>query len=95
MPEDNKNDSIGNFSDLEGEVLIKQDGSFKIFSHGNLSDFDASIKSEKASTEVLDTGLEEKILPPPPPMIFENKKADFYCSILKDQYADIKKYFLS
>lgn len=81
MPEEGNINSLGNFSDLEDDILIKQDGFFKIFSHGNLSDFDTSIKSEKKSTEVLDTGLEEKILPPPPPAIFENKKAEFYFDI--------------
>ncbi len=78
MPEDSRGNSFGSFSDLDDDILIKQDGSLKIFSHGNLSDFNASFKLEKQSTEVLDTGLEEKMLPPLVPAIFENKKADFY-----------------
>lgn len=91
MPDENTSNSLGNFSDLDDEILIKQDGSFKIFSHGNLKDFNIEIKEEK-STAVLDTGLEEKILPPPPPMIFEKKGAEFYFDIDdKDEIAKHKQ----
>ncbi|MDD4290558.1 MAG: hypothetical protein PHH83_04825 [Patescibacteria group bacterium] len=80
MPQEEKTNSLGNFSDLDDEILIKQDGSFKIFSHGSLKDFNIGIR-EEPSTAVLDTGLEERILPPPPPMIFDKKGADFYFDI--------------
>ncbi|HNV97286.1 MAG TPA: hypothetical protein PKL13_03130 [bacterium] len=80
MSQEEKTNSLGNFSDLDDEILIKQDGSFKIFSHGILKDFNIEIK-EEPSTAVLDTGLEERILPPPPPMIFDKKGADFYFDI--------------
>jgi len=89
MPQEEKNNSLGNFSDLDDEILIKQDGSFKIFSHGTLRDFNIKV-SEGASMAVLDTGLEEKILPPPPPMILDKKGADFYFDI--DDKDEIAKH---
>lgn len=92
MPDENTSNSLGNFSDLDDEILIKQNGSFKIFSHGNLSDFNIETQPEKSTTAVLDTGLEEKALQPPPPMIFDKKGSEFYFDIDdKDEIAKHKQ----
>lgn len=78
MPENSNNNSIGNFSDLDADIIIKEDDDFKLFSHGNISEFVFKSTSEKQQTKaVLDTGLEEEMLAPLTPVRWD-KNAAFY-----------------
>jgi len=75
---------LNNFSDINDEIIIKEDDNFQIFSHGNLLDLNLLRPEEKEkfskSTELLDTGMEEKILAPLTPAIWD-KKSSFYFDI--------------
>lgn len=81
MPDIKIKSNLGNFSDINDEIIIKEDGNFQIFSQGNLLDLDLSRLEEKEkfsdSKEVLDTGMEEINLAPPAPVVWD-KKASFY-----------------
>ena len=47
MPDIKTKNNLGNFSDINDEIIIKEDGNFQIFSQGNLSDLDLSELEEK------------------------------------------------
>ncbi len=89
----NKN-NLANFSDINDEIILKEeDGDFKVFFHGNLSDLELEKlyqqkKPEGPITSLLDTGKEELQLNPPPPMVW-NKKSAFYFNL--DDEDDIEK----
>ncbi len=80
---DKKNkQNLGNFSDINDDIIIKKNNNFKVFSHGNLSDLELKKLSQEEKTKsqirtLLDTGKEELQLEPPPPMVW-NKKSAFY-----------------
>jgi len=91
MPENSNNNLVGNFSDLEDEIIIKGDNGFKLFSHGNFSDFDSkSLENTKPiTTALMDTGMEEELLAPIAPTKW-SKDAAFYFDF-EDQ-DEIDKY---
>jgi hypothetical protein len=84
MPDIKTKNNLGNFSDINDEIIIKEDDDFQVFSHGNLSDLDLSrFKKKKEfskSKELLDTGKEEINLAPPAPVVW-NQKASFYFDV--------------
>jgi|GEM_PF-1579555 hypothetical protein len=84
MPDIKIKSDLGNFSDINDEIIIKDDDDFQVFSQGNLSDLDISKLEEKKkfseSKEVLDTGKEEINLAPPAPVVWD-KKSSFYFDI--------------
>jgi hypothetical protein len=89
MPENNTNNSLGNFSDLDDEILIKQDDGFKIFSHGTFSDFkQKNFEVPVTTTDIIDTGMEEKVLAPLHPQVWK-KDSSFYFDI--DDEDEIKE----
>ncbi len=108
MPEDNNSNLSGNFSDLDSEILIKQDNGFKIFSRGVFSDFkQLDFETTTQSTDIIDTGMEEKVLAPLHPSLWK-KGSSFYfdtddedeikkirAKIQKSPNIEIKKYSLN
>lgn len=89
MPENNTNNSVGNFSDLDDEILIKQDNGFKSFSSGVFSDFkEKDLKVPAQTTDIVDTGMEEKVLAPLHPQLWK-KGSSFYFDT--DDEDEIKK----
>ncbi len=81
MPEDNNSNLSGSFSDLDDEILIKQDNSFKIFSHGTFFDFkQKDFDTISQNTDIIDTGMEEKTLAPLHPQLWK-KGSSFYFDI--------------
>lgn len=84
MPDIKIKNNFGNFSDINDEIIIKEDGNFQIFSRGDFSDLDISKfeKKEKLSDskELLDTGMEEINLAPPAPVVWD-KKSSFYFDV--------------
>ncbi len=80
----NLKNNLNDFNDLNDEIIIKEDDKFQVFSHGNLLDLN-SLSSKKSmefsnSKELLDTGMEEIVLAPPVPMVWD-KKSNFYFDI--------------
>ncbi|MCD4704756.1 hypothetical protein K8R66_01635 [bacterium] len=117
MDQNQNKNNLANFSDINDEIIFKEeDGDFKLLSHGNLKDFDFNNWKEKSlpnepsiksqDRDLLDTGLEEKVLAPPPPMVWD-KKSNFYFDTededevmierekLKKIEPKVKKYSLS
>jgi hypothetical protein len=84
MPDIKTKNNLGNFSDINDEIIIKEDGNFQIFSHGDFSDLDISKLEKKEkfsdSKELLDTGMEEINLAPPAPVVWD-KKSSFYFDV--------------
>jgi len=84
MPDIETKNNLSNFSDINDEIIIKEDENFQIFSHGDFSDLDMSRFERKEkfsdSKELLDTGMEEINLAPPPPVVWD-KKASFYFDV--------------
>lgn len=89
MPENNTNNSVGNFSDLDDEILIKQDNGFQSFSSRGFSDFkEKDSKIPAPMTDIVDTGMEEKVLAPLHPQLWK-KDSSFYFDT--DDEDEIKK----
>ncbi|MDD3284772.1 MAG: hypothetical protein PHZ07_04215 [Patescibacteria group bacterium] len=85
----NKN-NLENFSDLNDEIIIREeDGNFKVFSLNDIIDSDTKRAVQKVTTDLMDTGMEEKAIAPLTPMIRDNK-SNFYFDI--DDEEDVKKY---
>ena len=84
MPDIKTKNNLGNFSDINDEIIIKEDGNFQVFSHGDFSDLDISKLEKKEkfsdSKELLDTGMEEINLAPPAPVVWD-KKSSFYFDV--------------
>lgn len=95
MPDNKTNNNLGSFSDINDEIIIKKNGDFKIFSHGSLSDLDLSKLKEKIElsqeTQVLDTGMEEQVLAPPAPMVWDKKSSFYFDTEDEDEVAKEKK----
>ncbi len=88
----NKNPQLNddNFSDISDEIILKEeDGDFKLFFQGNLKDFNFKTlrKKEESQNQLLDTGLEEKVLAPLPPTAW-NKNSNFYFDISDEDEID-------
>lgn len=90
MDQNQNKNNLENFSNLNDEIIIKEeDGSFKVFSLDDIVGSDAKKIAQKVTTDLIDTGMEEKVLAPLTPMIRDNK-SNFYFDI--DDEEDVKKY---